>query len=179
MEAFGGGAKYLADSSVERRLRYIVELRVSQINGCAYCIDLHSKQLRKEGETDRRIDCLSVWDEVQQDRDHLDALRDTIARAQQRIEAGDHDAATVLADATERLTLAGGFNEEEVVGEPDDGARSRAVQRILEELVDYPPGVLEGDRAFRPKPHECFAPGSVARPTSRGGIAHRPRRAPR
>jgi AhpD family alkylhydroperoxidase len=65
MEAFGGGAKYLAGSSIKRRLRYLVELRVSQINGCAYCIDLHSKQLRKEGETDRRIDCLSVWDEVQ------------------------------------------------------------------------------------------------------------------
>lgn len=65
MEAFGGGAKYLATSSIERKLRYMVELRISQINGCAYCIDLHSKQLRKEGETDRRIDCLSVWDEVE------------------------------------------------------------------------------------------------------------------
>ena len=65
MEAFGGGAKYLGTSSIERKLRYMVELRVSQINGCAYCIDLHSKQLRKEGETERRIDCLSVWDEVE------------------------------------------------------------------------------------------------------------------
>lgn len=59
---------------------------------------------------------LSVWEEVQQDRDHLDAMRAEIERAQARIESGDHDAATALADATERLTLAGGFNEEEVVG---------------------------------------------------------------
>lgn len=64
MEAFGGGAKYLGTSSIERKLRYMMELRVSQINGCAYCVDLHSKQLRKEGETEQRIDCLSVWDEV-------------------------------------------------------------------------------------------------------------------
>lgn len=64
MEAFGGGPKYLGTSSIDRKLRYMMELRVSQINGCAYCVDLHSKQLRKEGETEQRIDCLSVWDEV-------------------------------------------------------------------------------------------------------------------
>ena len=41
-----------------------MHFRVSQINGCAYCVDLHTNQLRKEGETQQRIDCLVVWKEV-------------------------------------------------------------------------------------------------------------------
>lgn len=42
----------------------MVELRVSQINGCVYCVDLHSRQLRKEGEPEQRIDCVAVWREA-------------------------------------------------------------------------------------------------------------------
>jgi len=64
VKAFTSGANYLESSSIERKLRYLVQLRVSQINGCAYCVDLHTNQLRKEGETPQRIDCLVVWREV-------------------------------------------------------------------------------------------------------------------
>src|SRR3989304_4693059 len=64
IKAFSGGAQYLVSSSIEHKLRYLVQLRVSQINGCAYCVDLHTNQLRKEGETQQRIDCLVVWKEV-------------------------------------------------------------------------------------------------------------------
>lgn len=46
------------------RLRAVLELRISQINGCAYCVDLHTKQARKAGETQQRLDCLTVWHEV-------------------------------------------------------------------------------------------------------------------
>jgi AhpD family alkylhydroperoxidase len=41
----------------------LIELRVSQINGCAYCVDLHSQQARAEGEDQQRINCLAVWQE--------------------------------------------------------------------------------------------------------------------
>jgi AhpD family alkylhydroperoxidase len=41
-----------------------VKLRASQINGCAYCVDLHSSDLRKEGETDQRLFGLTVWRET-------------------------------------------------------------------------------------------------------------------
>ena len=44
-------------------LRALVELRVSQINGCAYCVDLHSQQARALGETQQRLDGVSVWQE--------------------------------------------------------------------------------------------------------------------
>jgi AhpD family alkylhydroperoxidase len=64
IKAFSGGAGYLETSSIEPKLRYLVQLRVSQINGCAYCVDLHTNQLRREGETQQRIDCLVVWREV-------------------------------------------------------------------------------------------------------------------
>ena len=42
----------------------LVNLRVSQINGCAYCLDMHSKDLRARGETEQRIYMLSAWREV-------------------------------------------------------------------------------------------------------------------
>ena len=50
--------------SIDNKLRAVVELRVSQINGCAYCVDLHTTQARKAGETSQRLDCLTVWREV-------------------------------------------------------------------------------------------------------------------
>lgn len=42
----------------------LVKLRASQINGCAYCIDLHSREARNKGENDRRLHLLPVWREV-------------------------------------------------------------------------------------------------------------------
>ena len=50
-------------TAIDKRLRVLVELRVSQINGCVYCIDLHSRQAREEGESQQRLDCLVAWKE--------------------------------------------------------------------------------------------------------------------
>jgi len=50
--------------SIDKKLRAIIELRVSQINGCAYCVDLHTSEARRAGETQQRLDCLTVWREV-------------------------------------------------------------------------------------------------------------------
>lgn len=47
----------------ERLLVVLVQLRVSQINGCAYCVDLHGKELRALGVTDQRLTSLIVWRE--------------------------------------------------------------------------------------------------------------------
>ncbi len=49
--------------SIDKRLRALVELRISQINGCVYCVDLHAMQARATGETQQRLDCLTVWQE--------------------------------------------------------------------------------------------------------------------
>lgn len=51
-------------NSIDKALRALVELRVSQINGCAYCVDLHTKEARRAGVDQRDLDCLVVWPEV-------------------------------------------------------------------------------------------------------------------
>ncbi len=56
--------KYVAGSGLERSLYELVKLRASQINGCAYCIDMHSKDARKAGETEQRLYTLSAWRET-------------------------------------------------------------------------------------------------------------------
>jgi AhpD family alkylhydroperoxidase len=45
-------------------LRELVRLRASQLNGCAYCVDMHAKDARVAGEEDRRLDGLAVWKET-------------------------------------------------------------------------------------------------------------------
>jgi AhpD family alkylhydroperoxidase len=51
-------------SSLERSLRELVKIRASQMNGCAYCIDMHTKEARLAGETEQRIYALSAWRET-------------------------------------------------------------------------------------------------------------------
>ncbi|EJP98539.1 MULTISPECIES: carboxymuconolactone decarboxylase family protein [Bacillus cereus group] len=55
--------KYTKKSSINRAVRELIKIRVSQINGCAYCIDMHTSDARKLGETEQRIYCLSAWDD--------------------------------------------------------------------------------------------------------------------
>ncbi|HEX3950024.1 MAG TPA: carboxymuconolactone decarboxylase family protein [Steroidobacteraceae bacterium] len=55
---------YLARSSIERPLLHLVKMRASQINGCAYCLDMHSKDARNEGETEQRLYALDAWRET-------------------------------------------------------------------------------------------------------------------
>ena len=50
--------------SLERPLFELVKIRASQINGCAYCIDMHTKDARLAGETEQRIYALSAWRET-------------------------------------------------------------------------------------------------------------------
>lgn len=64
LTALLGVRAYIESSSVEPTLRYLVELRASQINGCAFCCDMHSRELREAGETDQRLDCLPAWREA-------------------------------------------------------------------------------------------------------------------
>ena len=51
-------------SAIERPLQQLVKLRASQINGCGYCVDMHSREAIDEGETARRIFAVAVWRET-------------------------------------------------------------------------------------------------------------------
>jgi AhpD family alkylhydroperoxidase len=64
LRAMYGLEKYLAESSIEQPLRELVKLRASQINGCAYCIDMHWKDARAAGESEQRLYGLAAWREA-------------------------------------------------------------------------------------------------------------------
>ena len=55
---------YTEKGTIEEKLRLLVVLRVSQINGCGFCVDMHTQELRKVGENQQRIDCLVAWSET-------------------------------------------------------------------------------------------------------------------
>jgi len=55
---------YLKKASIEENLRELVYFRVSQINGCAYCLDMHYKDARAKGETEQRLYGVSAWRET-------------------------------------------------------------------------------------------------------------------
>jgi AhpD family alkylhydroperoxidase len=64
MQALLGLETYLAKSSIEHPLLHLVKMRASQVNGCAYCLDMHSKDARAEGETEQRLYTLDAWRET-------------------------------------------------------------------------------------------------------------------
>ncbi len=51
-------------SGIDPRLLELIKIRASQINGCAYCIDMHTKDARAKGETEQRIYALNAWRET-------------------------------------------------------------------------------------------------------------------
>jgi AhpD family alkylhydroperoxidase len=63
VEAMLGLSNYLRRSNLEESLVNLVCLRASQINGCAYCIDMHWKDLRAAGESEQRLYGLDAWRE--------------------------------------------------------------------------------------------------------------------
>ena len=70
-----GGAVH--SSGLEESLLVLVKLRVSQLNGCGYCLDMHSKDARAAGEADQRLYLLQVWREAS----HLYSERERAAFA--------------------------------------------------------------------------------------------------
>lgn len=58
-----GLEQYITNSGIAPSLRELIKIRASQINGCAYCIDMHTQAALKLGETQRRIFALSAWKE--------------------------------------------------------------------------------------------------------------------
>jgi AhpD family alkylhydroperoxidase len=59
-----GLGAYVRSSGIERRLLELVKTRVFQINGCAYCLDMHTQDARAGGETGQRLHVLAAWREA-------------------------------------------------------------------------------------------------------------------
>jgi AhpD family alkylhydroperoxidase len=57
--------KYTKTTGIDRKLRELIKIRASQINSCAYCLNMHTADARKMGETEQRIYCVSAWEECE------------------------------------------------------------------------------------------------------------------
>jgi AhpD family alkylhydroperoxidase len=57
--------KYTKTTTIDRKLRELIKIRASQINGCAYCLNMHTADARKMGETEQRLYCVSAWKECE------------------------------------------------------------------------------------------------------------------
>jgi AhpD family alkylhydroperoxidase len=64
MRAMHALEDYIANCGIEPALQDLVKLRASQLNGCAYCVDMHSLDARAGGETEQRLYALPVWRET-------------------------------------------------------------------------------------------------------------------
>ena len=64
VEALYAVERYVHDSGLELRLLELVKVRAPQINGCAYCVDMHTKDARANGETEQRLYAVAVWKEA-------------------------------------------------------------------------------------------------------------------
>jgi AhpD family alkylhydroperoxidase len=64
IKAMVGVEERIGKSALEKSLTELVRLRASQINGCAYCVDMHTSDARKGGETERRLATVVVWRET-------------------------------------------------------------------------------------------------------------------
>ncbi len=64
LAAMWGLEKYVRNTGLDPSLLELVKLRASQLNGCAYCVDMHTKDARARGETEQRLYAVSVWREA-------------------------------------------------------------------------------------------------------------------
>ncbi len=63
-DAMLGLEKYVHSTGLEPKLLELVKIRASQINGCAYCLDMHTKDARAAGETEQRLYAVAAWHEA-------------------------------------------------------------------------------------------------------------------
>jgi AhpD family alkylhydroperoxidase len=132
VRAMMGLERYLASSRIERPLRELVKMRASILNGCAYCIDMHSKDARAAGETEQRLYTLAAWHEApfytERERAAL-AWTDAVTRVgETHVSDADFAAARVqfseeeLVDLTFVIVTINGWNRIAVSFRPEVGS---------------------------------------------------------
>jgi AhpD family alkylhydroperoxidase len=85
----------LADSTLPAATRHLVEIRASQINGCGFCTDMHTKDAAAAGETSTRLNLIAAWRETTV---FTDAERAALELTEQGTRLADADAATGVTD---------------------------------------------------------------------------------
>lgn len=111
---------YVKHSGLDQKLLELVKIRSSQMNGCAYCLDMHTKDARKIGETEQRIYALSAWRETpfftDQERAGLEWTEAVTAVGQSHVPdeiyelARKHFSEKELVDLTIAIVVINGWN---------------------------------------------------------------------
>lgn len=97
---------WLGESPLDPTLHHLIDVRVSQINGCAYCLNMHTEEARAAGETQQRLDIVAGWDETDL---FSDAEKAVLAWAETLTRVGEKRAPQALYDA-----LAEHFDEKQI-----------------------------------------------------------------
>jgi AhpD family alkylhydroperoxidase len=122
----------LDDAGIEPRLVRLLEIRASQLNGCAYCIDMHTKEARAIGETEQRIYALPAWRET------------PFYTARERAALAFAESVTLLADThvpdADVEAVAAEFSEREVAALLTIIVTINAWNRIVATTRYYEPG---------------------------------------
>jgi AhpD family alkylhydroperoxidase len=88
--------KELDRANIDANLRELIRIRASQLNGCAYCVDMHTKDARAVGETEQRLYGLPVWQEMplftERERAALAFTEAVTLAAQHHVPQADYDA---------------------------------------------------------------------------------------
>ena len=135
-----GLEKYLHESGLEESLLHLIKLRASQINGCAYCLDMHWKDLKAIGEQDQRLYELNAWEEApfysDRERGAL-AWTDAVTRvSESRVpdetynEVRKHFSDKELADLTLAIATINAWNRLAISARTDPGTYQPAKVRL-------------------------------------------------
>jgi AhpD family alkylhydroperoxidase len=127
--AISGVEAYIRGCDLDKSLIELVKLRASQINGCAFCIDMHTKDARQHGETEQRLYLLNAWREApfytERERaalawtEHLtrlstdgapDAARDRLHAVFSEFEVANLTVLIGLINLWNRVSVGGGFH---------------------------------------------------------------------
>ncbi|UYV14096.1 MAG: carboxymuconolactone decarboxylase family protein [Phycisphaera sp.] len=125
-------SQWLADGGVDPTLLHLIDMRVSQLNGCAYCLDMHAQEAREAGETQQRLDVLAGWDETGL---FTEAEKAVLAWAEALTRVGEKRAPQALYD-----TLAEYYDEREIAGITLAIAMMNAWNRLAVGLGKEPEG---------------------------------------
>lgn len=100
---------YVANSGLEKTLFELVKTRASQINQCAYCLDMHTQDARSAGETEQRLYALSAWRETpfftDRERAALEWTEALTSIAAQGVSDAIYDSVSIHFDEQEMVTL--------------------------------------------------------------------------
>ena len=109
VKAMMGLEQAVKDIGLEPALFHLIKLRASQINGCAFCINMHSREARADGEEQQRLDLLSVWRETnffnEREKAALAWTEALTLVAETHAPAADYETLAAVFDERERVAV--------------------------------------------------------------------------